>query len=95
MGTFRLLLAHPRNPDTPHLIAEHLDPGWLKQRGYEIARSLGLKTVAEGVETADQVNWLRKRGVRYCQGWYFAKAMPPQEFRQWLANAPRLLSPCM
>ena len=41
MGTFRLLLAHPRNPDTPHLIAEHLDPGWLKQRGYEIARSLG------------------------------------------------------
>ncbi|HOB46421.1 MAG TPA: hypothetical protein PKM60_09640 [Zoogloea sp.] len=41
MGTFRLLLAHPRNPDTPHLIAEHLDPGWLKQRGYEIARSFG------------------------------------------------------
>lgn len=71
---------------TSYTIAEHI---------IEIARSLGLKTVAEGVETADQVNWLRKRGVRYCQGWYFAKAMPPQEFRQWLANAPRLLSPCM
>lgn len=41
MGTFRLLLAHPRQPDAPHLVAEHLDPGWLKQRGYEIARGLG------------------------------------------------------
>lgn len=27
-----------------------------------------------------------KRGVQYCQGWHFAKAMPPQEFMQWLAN---------
>ena len=71
---------------TSYTIAEHI---------IEMARSLHLKTVAEGVETADQVNWLRKRGVRYCQGWHFAKAMPPQEFRQWLANAPGLLSPCM
>ena len=69
-----------------YTIAEHI---------IEMAHSLRLKTIAEGVETADQVNWLRKRGVRYCQGWYFAKAMPPQEFRQWLANAPGLLSPCM
>ncbi len=41
MGIFRLVLAHPRNPDAPRLVAEHLDPGWLKQRGYDIARSLG------------------------------------------------------
>ncbi|WP_434637337.1 EAL domain-containing protein [Klebsiella sp. I138] len=71
---------------TSYMIAEHI---------IDMARSLRLKTVAEGVETADQVIWLRKRGVQYCQGWYFAKAMPPQEFRQWLANAPALLSPCV
>ncbi len=41
MGIFRLVLAHPRSPDAPRLVAEHLDPVWLKQRGYEIARSLG------------------------------------------------------
>ena len=41
MGKFRLVLASPRQPDTPRLVAEHLDPGWLKQRGYEIARTLG------------------------------------------------------
>ncbi|MCC7866359.1 EAL domain-containing protein, partial [Escherichia coli] len=40
------------------------------------------------VETEEQVNWLRKRGVRYCQGWFFAKAMPPQVFMQWMEQLP-------
>lgn len=41
MGLYQLLLASPRQPDAPRLVAEHLDPSHLKQRGYEIARSLG------------------------------------------------------
>ncbi len=41
MGVFRLVLAHPTRPDAARIVAEHLDPGLLKQRGYEIARSLG------------------------------------------------------
>ena len=58
-----------------------------------MARSLRLKTIAEGVETLDQVDWLLKRGVQFCQGWHFARAMPPQEFIQWLAKSPILLRP--
>lgn len=69
---------------TSHLIAEHI---------IEMAQSLRLKTIAEGVETADQVNWLLKRGVQYCQGWHFAKALPPQAFIDWLQQPPaRLMS---
>lgn len=63
---------------TSHLIAEHI---------IEMAQSLHLITIAEGVETAEQVSWLLKRGVRYCQGWYFARALPPQEFMQWQAGS--------
>lgn len=67
---------------TSHLIAEHI---------IEMAQSLRLKTIAEGVETADQVSWLLKRGVQYCQGWHFAKALPPQDFIHWLQQPPALL----
>jgi len=39
----------------------------------ELARGLGIQTVAEGVETVEVANWLRDARVDYMQGYYFGK----------------------
>jgi EAL domain-containing protein (putative c-di-GMP-specific phosphodiesterase class I) len=44
----------------------------------ELAASLGVGTIAEGVETQEQWRWLLANGADYVQGYYFAKpASPP------------------
>jgi EAL domain-containing protein (putative c-di-GMP-specific phosphodiesterase class I) len=42
----------------------------------ELAHTLGLSVTAEVVETADQLERLRKLGCDTGQGWYFAPAVP-------------------
>lgn len=44
-----------------------------------IARQLGLKVVAEGVETRDQFIYMRDKGCHLIQGYYFGKASPIDE----------------
>ena len=45
-----------------------------------IARGLGLKLIAEGVETEVQVRYLRKHGCSVMQGYLFHRPMPIDEF---------------
>ncbi|NOH73219.1 EAL domain-containing protein [Vibrio pectenicida] len=46
----------------------------------DLASRLGMNTVAEGVETLEQVEYLAQHKVHCLQGYYFAKPMPIKEF---------------
>ena len=45
-----------------------------------MAHEIGIKTVAEGVETEEQVSFLRQSGCDYIQGYYYSKPLPQEEF---------------
>ena len=64
----------------------------LVQAIIHIARALGLKTVAEGVEDARSAATLRELGVDYLQGYHFARPMPREAFLEWLNAQERAVT---
>ncbi len=51
-----------------------------------MAKEMGLTCVAEGVETAEQVEILRRNGCDIAQGFYYDKPLPVREFEQRLGT---------
>ncbi|MEM9279146.1 MAG: EAL domain-containing protein [Pseudomonadota bacterium] len=48
-----------------------------------MANSLNYETVAEGVETIEQLEFMAEYGCTFAQGYYFAKPMPEKDFLEW------------
>jgi sensor c-di-GMP phosphodiesterase-like protein len=61
---------------TPHII--------------DMAKTLNFVIVAEGIETQEQLDYLRARDVDLGQGWLFAKAMPADEFIAYCDRKPQM-----
>ncbi len=57
----------------------------------DLAKSLGLSVVAEGVETPEELALIRGMGCDYIQGWLFAKAMEPSEASRIIENPRSVL----
>ncbi|RFC39044.1 MAG: PAS domain S-box-containing protein/diguanylate cyclase (GGDEF) domain-containing protein [Candidatus Nitrotoga sp. LAW] len=51
-----------------------------------MARTLKLKVIAEGVETAEQLSFLKHQECDEIQGYYFSKPMPPEKINSLLAS---------
>ena len=53
-----------------------------------LARALGMETTAEGVETREQYEWLRRHGCIEAQGYYISRPMEAADFAE-LPEWPR------
>lgn len=58
-----------------------------------LGKSLNLHIIAEGVETLEQLEFLKKHQCEEVQGYYFSKAVEPQAFADWMTEWEKRQTP--
>ena len=67
-------------------LGEDLEDTAIVRMVVELAHTLGMEVVAEGVETAEEAALLAEMGCDFAQGFYFAKPLPPEAVSEFLAD---------
>ncbi|NLU79514.1 EAL domain-containing protein [Micromonospora sp. HNM0581] len=67
-------------------MAEDADDAAIVRSTIELAKALGLRVVAEGVEDERTWRMLHLAGCDAAQGWFYARPMPAEELVAWLAR---------
>jgi diguanylate cyclase (GGDEF)-like protein/PAS domain S-box-containing protein len=73
-----------------HDIPKDKDDAAIASTIITMAHSLGLRVVAEGVETVEQLKFMREHDCDALQGYYLSKPLPPEQFADFLKNGTRL-----
>ncbi|MGB0671013.1 MAG: EAL domain-containing protein [Rhodospirillales bacterium] len=72
-----------------HFVAQmldHADEAQLVEAIIQLAHSLDFRVVAEGVETEEQIAFLRDRGCDYLQGFHFSRPLEAEPFERYVAD---------
>jgi EAL domain-containing protein (putative c-di-GMP-specific phosphodiesterase class I) len=56
------------------------------QKTIEMAHELGMQVIGEGVETQEQLDFLRMKDCDGAQGYLFSRPLPPEELMSWLGT---------
>jgi EAL domain-containing protein (putative c-di-GMP-specific phosphodiesterase class I) len=98
-GYSSLNLLHQLRPDFVKLDMDlirgvHADPykGLIAQKIIEIASTLGVETIAEGVETPEELVWVQTHGATYAQGYGIARPTTPTLSGRTPVGMERLVS---
>ena len=67
-----------------HGICTTADDEKLMRAIIALAKQLGMETIAEGVETEEQLNFLRSEGCDFAQGFLLGRPMPAGDFERLL-----------
>jgi diguanylate cyclase (GGDEF)-like protein len=86
LAALKLLPVHHLKIDKSFVLNMHEDTNdaTIVQSVIDLAHTLGLRTIAEGVETVETWNQLRDLGCDEAQGYLLARGLPPEEVPAWL-----------
>ncbi|WP_345991417.1 EAL domain-containing protein [Sulfurimonas sp. HSL-1716] len=71
-------------------ITHNLDDRMIVKTIINMAHNLNMKTIAEGVETKDQLELLRQSRCDEIQGYYFSKPLPSKEFEAFVGSRVKI-----
>ena len=76
-------------------IVDDLDDASIVRATIEVAKSLHLEVIAEGVETREQFELLYNLQCNKIQGYLFSRPLPPQELKEFLREEWRFVVECV
>lgn len=77
---------HLRSEEGPSDPQKNLQNGSIALAVVSMARSFGLTSIAEGVETKEQLEALKRRGCDAVQGYYISKPLPADLFKDFIQH---------